>query len=36
MQSIFRVGEIYPSAPAPHPKNFSLRSKFFDLPTRGR
>jgi len=35
MRSIFRVGARRP-APFPHPKNFSLRSKFFDLPTRGR
>jgi hypothetical protein len=35
MRSIFRVGGAVLGA-RPHPKNFSLRSKFFDLPTRGR
>ncbi len=34
MHSIFRVGGG--RANDPHPKNFALRTKFFDLPARGR
>src|ERR1700748_3655548 len=36
MRSIPGGGRALSAHPDPHPKNSSLRSKFFDLPTRGR